>query len=482
VTGADLLVVGAGPAGLAGALAAARQGLEVLVVDEQAEPGGQIFRRPAGAPAGAVPRAYAWGAELLAQAMAHPRIRWRAGATAWGVFGADPEARVDGRGDAALTLAVHGDAGPAELPGRALLVATGAYDLPPAFPGWTLPGVMTAGGVQALVKGQEVVPAGRVVLAGSHPLLLVVADQLLAAGVELAEVAVAGALPSLRGLACAVRAVPGHGPALAELARALARLRAARVPVRLGAIAARAEGNERIERVRLAPVRGGELGRGPERTVACDALVLGYGFQPATELARQAGCRLAWHAASGWVVAHDAAMRTSRRGVYVAGEPTGVAGAEQSRAEGELAGLAVAADLAGRAAGEEERAARARLRHARRLSAAVERLFPPPPSAVRRRLLTDEAIACRCEDVAAGAIRAVLAANPDVTEVNPLKLACRAGMGPCQGRYCERSIAELAAEARGLEVPAAGVFTAQAPVKPVPLHAVAGVTPPAAPG
>src|SRR5690606_41920773 len=165
--------------------------------------------------------------------------------------------------------------------------------------------------------------------------LLRVADQLRAAGAEIAEVAFARGLPRPQEALAALPAVPGHLRLLTESAAAAARLIAARVPIRTHTIVTAAIGADRVTRVALAPVDRHWRVTGPRRTVAADALVIGYGFAPSTELARQAGCRLRWDSpAGGWVVAHDQRMRTSAAGVYVAGEPTGVAGADQARAQG----------------------------------------------------------------------------------------------------------------------------------------------------
>lgn len=200
----DLVIVGAGPAGLTAAVTAADHGLSVLVVDEQRRPGGQIFRQPPPEfqePV-RVPGAYRWGRALLRDCEQRTDISWRFSTTAYGVLRDDDDP--DG-----LRLALYRAEGPELVRARRLLVATGAYDLPVAFPGWTLPGVLTAGGVQTLLKSQRLLAARRLVLAGSHPLLLLVADQLRAAGAEIAEVAFARGLPRPQEALAALPAVPG---------------------------------------------------------------------------------------------------------------------------------------------------------------------------------------------------------------------------------------------------------------------------------
>jgi len=466
----DLVIVGAGPAGLTAAVTAADHGLSVLVVDEQRRPGGQIFRQPPPEfqePV-RVPGAYRWGRALLRDCEQRTDISWRFSTTAYGVLRDDDDP--DG-----LRLALYRAEGPELVRARRLLVATGAYDLPVAFPGWTLPGVLTAGGVQTLLKSQRLLAARRLVLAGSHPLLLLVADQLRAAGAEIAEVAFARGLPRPQEALAALPAVPGHLRLLTESAAAAARLIAARVPIRTHTIVTAAIGADRVTRVALAPVDRHWRVTGPRRTVAADALVIGYGFAPSTELARQAGCRLRWDSpAGGWVVAHDQRMRTSAAGVYVAGEPTGVAGADQARAQGRLAGLAIVDDLrpGGRAVPERElAAARRAVQAAARFSRVVQRMFAPRREALAA-LAAPETVVCRCELVTRADLDRTLEAHPYLSSVNAVKLECRTGMGPCQGRYCETTVATVLSRTRGLPASQLGHFHAHLPVKPVPLEAL----------
>ncbi|MDN4614594.1 NAD(P)/FAD-dependent oxidoreductase [Leifsonia sp. F6_8S_P_1B] len=468
----DLVIVGAGPAGVAAALTAADQGLDVLVVDEQSRAGGQIFRRPPAAfrAEAKLPVGYPWAAELLARAEADERIAWRYGTTVFGVLRA-------GGGDAEQPMEVFLARGAesGSVLARRVLIATGAYDLPVALPGWTLPGVMMAGAVQGLLKAQRMRAADRVVLAGAHPLLLIVAAQLVQAGAAVSEVALARSLPSPLEALRALPAIPGHLRLLLSLAGCVLTLRRAGVRISLGTVPTAVEGEDRVRAVRLAKADAAWRVRGPGRRIETDQLVLGYGFQPSAELARQLGCALVWDsAAGGWVVEHDEGMATSVSGVFVAGEPTGVAGAEQSRAEGELAALAIAADL-GRAVPPRAVArARRAVRRAGRFSAVVQRMFAPRREALLD-LATPHTEICRCETVSRADIDGYLDANPHVSSVNSVKLACRTGMGPCQGRYCETAVAGLVAQSRGGRIEQVGRFAAHVPVKPVALAAYAAL-------
>jgi len=479
----DLIVVGAGPAGLSAALTAARYGLKVVVVDEQHDAGGQVFRqspRSFEARPNAALRTYPFGAELLAQARNAPGIEWRFGSVAWGVFhGAD-----DGR----VKLAVSGDEQSCLFEGRHLLVATGAYDLPVAFPGWTLPGVMSAGGAQTFIKSQHLRPGKRYVLAGSHPLLLVLAEQLLDAGAEVLEVAIARPRPGFGELLSHLKALSGHAGLIGQLGKTLARLRAAGVPLRFGTMVSRAEGTDTLQQVVLTDVDADWTPiAGTERTLRADSLAIGYGLLASTELARQAGCEVRWAPAEGgWIVRHDARMRTNVKGVLVAGEPAGVGGAELAHLQGRLAGLtavdeviggampAVGHEAAHEAVALERAATEASIRAARGFTDSVVRFFAPRLDALAN-LAAGDTLVCRCEEVTADTVRGFIADNEHVSDVNSVKLACRTGMGFCQGRYCQHTTAHLLAQARGRDVSELGVFRAQVPVKPVPLASIAAL-------
>ncbi|GAA1640090.1 NAD(P)/FAD-dependent oxidoreductase [Catellatospora bangladeshensis] len=475
----DVVVVGAGPAGLAAAATLGRHGADVLVVDEQQRPGGQIYRQP---PAGFTRpgRQAKAGRALLAEAESTPNVRWLPDSTAWGVFGT--RAGLDdyagpAPGPGRIRVGVHTPDGGRVLEPSALVLTAGAYDLPVPFPGWTLPGVLTAGGVQTFVKAQGLLPGHRFVLAGGHPLLLVVAAQLVDAGARVVEVAFSQhprvLLPGPRDLLAAF----GSAGKLAEGAAALRTLRRARVPIRFGTVIRSAHGDDALDSVNMSRVdSGGVLMPGTERIVGCDVLALGYGFVPSTELARQAGCAVDWRPGEGgWVVAHDAWMRTSVPGVSVAGELTGVAGAEQAEVEGRLAAYGTLQALglldADRASAL-ARPVRRVLARRRRFAAAVLSRFAPAPATLGA-LVTDETVLCRCEEVRAGDIRQALAEHPHLGTANAVKLVTRAGMGLCQGRSCAPAVCGLIAAQTGRTPEQVGTFTAQPPVKPVPLDALA---------
>lgn len=465
----DLVVVGAGPAGLAAAIEAHAQGLRTLVIDEQRAAGGQIFRQPPkefGEPVRS-PVGYPWAADLLTDAADASGIDWWFESTVFGVL----DARSTGRDD--FDVLVTRPQGARRAHARRLLIATGAYDMPVAIPGWTMPGVLMAGAAQGLLKAQHVRATGPIVLTGSHPLMLIVAAQLVRAGAEVTEVAFARGMPSPRELLAAAPAIPGHVRLLAELAGCVLTLAGHGVRLSTSTVPTAITGTDGVSGVRLAKADRAWRVRGAEREVPARTVVLGYGFHASTELARQVGCSVHWDsAAGGWLVAVDERFETDVPGIFVAGEPTGVSGAEQSRAEGAAAGAAIAADLGRPVDGRRAGAIRRDLRRSRRFAAVVQRMFAPErPGLVS--LATADTTICRCEAIPRSDVDGFLRANPHADTVDAVKLACRTGMGPCQGRYCESTVGGAVAAARGGTVPGAGRFAAHVPIKPVPLQAYA---------
>lgn len=481
----QVLIVGAGPAGLAAAVTAAHHGAQVLVVDEQARPGGQIWRRPdpgAGGPDPLAGPAYTAGRALLARAGAHPRITFAHDTTAWGVFGtrttpdgfaAPPGAPVP----EGPRVAVHGPAGVEILLPRALLLTAGAYDLPVPMPGWTLPGFFTVGGIQALLKGHRTLAGRRIVLAGAHPLLLIAAAQLVRAGADVAEVAFAQSLPGPAELTRALAALPGNRAKVAEGTTAVRTLRQAGVPIRTHTLILRAEGAEHVTGAVLARVdRNWRPIPGTERTVDCDTVGTGYGFVPSTELARQAGCAATWNGpAGGWVLVHDHAMRTTLPHIWAAGELTGVAGAEHAVATGKRAALDICLRLGILTTADHDRElppVQSELATTRRMAKLLERTCAPDRAALNA-LAEDDTPLCRCEEVSYGQIRCTMRDNPGLGTADAVKLLTRAGMGPCQGRMCGPALVELLHQETHIPRETLGPFTARPPIKPLPLAALA---------
>lgn len=450
-----LVIVGAGPAGMSAAIAATEAGLRPLVLDENSRVGGQVYRQPPdNLPSQASPNASARRGALLLRRFRElsERMTVLTDATVWGIF---PN----------RMLAVsHGDSWDM-IAADELVLAPGAYEYVPPFPGWTLPGVMTPGAAQVLAKTMHVLPGKRALVAGTGPFLLVVAEQLHRAGMQIAGVV--DAVPTRAWM----RAVPrmlNHIGLLAEGLAYLHRLNRARVPIERGTIVIAARGEGAVQEAVLAPCDSDwRPDRNRTRSVAVDTLLVGYGFVPRMQLAQLAGCRFRYaDELGGWIPDADEDMQTSVPGLAVAGDGGGVAGALVAEDEGTLAGMAAAHRL-GALSGAAFTSARApivrRLRRLRRFRAAFDEL-----SRIRRGLndLADaETIVCRCEEVTRAEAETALRFGG--CDIRTLKVMNRLGMGPCQGRMCWPAAARWLADRTGKSPEEIGPLSARPPIQPV---------------
>ncbi|PHK94209.1 FAD/NAD(P)-binding oxidoreductase [Pseudoroseomonas rhizosphaerae] len=441
----DLAIVGAGPAGMSAALEAAGLGLSVLVLDEQPAPGGQIFRgveRAAGDPALAGEYAVA-GALLARRFRAMPNIDYRPETTVWHI---DAEAGL---------LSLRGPRGGGMARAARILLATGAQERPVPVPGWTLPGVMSAGAAQIMLKQAGAVPEGRLVLAGQGPLMWLLAAQLARAGKPpalLLETTPRGALRRAlaRGGLWRGRAMLAKGAAL------LWEARRSGMKVVSGVRGLRAEGEGRVRRVAW---EGG--------ATECGVLLLHEGVIPSTHVSRALGLEHEWDEAQlCWRPVLDGWGASSAPRIAIAGDGGGIGGWQAAVEAGALAALD-AAHRAGRldAAARDRRAAphRAALGAALALRPFLDALHAPSPAVLAPP--EDATLVCRCEEVTAGQVRQ--AARLGATGPNQVKAYLRAGMGPCQGRMCGATVAALVAETRGIPVREAGVLRPRAPYKPI---------------
>jgi NADPH-dependent 2,4-dienoyl-CoA reductase/sulfur reductase-like enzyme len=457
----ELVVIGAGPAGLAAAAEAAGMGLSLALVDAFNLPGGQYYKQtPPALGETLAPDNYA---QQLLRTVEGDAVRLLPGTSVWGIF---PEAVPEsGQGNGDYQLCLYGPPGtPRRLRAQTVVLSPGAYDRPVPFPGWTLPGVMTAGAALNLVKHQHVLPGRRILLSGTGPLQLVLARHLLEAGAELAGVLDANPFP-WKGWRHA-GSMWGQWARLREGWDSVRVMQKAGLSIRWGHCVWRAEGEGCLERAVISPVAGSS-GGAPSETVAVDTICLGHGFTPAIQLSRLAGCEHHYQPVQrAYVPLRDEWLQTTLVGLFVAGDGGGIGGKDVARLEGRLAARGAARTLGQTLDPEGTAALRRELDRQWRFAAVLDDLFPL--SGHLAGLLTDDTLLCRCEEITVGQVRQAIAEG--ATTVSAARMLTRAGMGHCQGRMCGTSVAELLARELGQPVEAVGQATPRPPVVPIPLQ------------
>ena len=380
----DVLVVGGGPAGMAAAVRAAECGADVGIVDDNAALGGQIWRGECDQPQN------------------QDAAQWRALLGTSGVTQVCGRKVFDRPGPGVLLA--EGNSDVCELHYQNLILATGARERFLPFPGWTLPNVMGAGGLQAMVKSGLPIRGKRVVVAGTGPLLLAVAAYLLKCDAEIPVICEQASWSTLARFSAALLRQPGKVVEALRLKRELAG-----VPFVANSWPVAARGQQTLESVTISQ-------HGRSETIECDFLACGFHLVPNIELPLLLGCKI--EAGYVWV---DELQQTTDKGSFCAGEPTGIGGVDLALVEGQIAGLAAAGETAKAQElfGQREKARRfARvLDHTFRLRAELKSLVSP------------ETLVCRCEDVTYSRLQGH-------TSWRAAKLHTRCGMGPCQGRVC----------------------------------------------
>ncbi len=456
----DAAVIGAGPAGLAAASVLAEQGASVVLLDENAGPGGQIYRnmeQSADRPAlrAALGRDYVHGA-ALAERFRRSGAAYRPASLVWQVT-PDRELWVSTAGASSC------------LQAGAVIVATGAMERPVPVPGWTLPGVMTVGSLQVLLKSAALVPDVPFVLVGSGPLLYLLAGQCLAVGARPAaildttsranELAARRLLPS---------ALLGHGWRYLlkglRLRRDLAR---SGVPIHRRVTGLRIEGKDHATGVSFHAA-------GDRRHVQAGIVALHEGVIPSQQMARSIGCDFTWNdRQSCFVPQLDVWGNSSVPGILIAGDGAGIGGAMAAEYAGRVAAFEVLHRLERIDAKRRDALAAADLR-SRRSHLAVrdflDRLYAPPEAILAP---ADGVLVCRCEEVTAGALRQVAAQG--CQGPNQAKSFLRTGMGPCQGRLCGPTVSAVLARALGAGMDDIGYFRVRPPLKPITVGEIAEI-------
>ena len=449
----DVVVIGAGPAGLAAAATAAEADLSTLLLDENAGPGGQVWRAIASTPVTERDRLGAdyWAGEDLVQAARSSGAEIIQRATVWSL-------------DRHLEIGVSIGGASSFVKARRVILATGALERPFPIPGWTLPGVMTAGAAQTMLKSSGLVPDGPTVIAGQGPLLWLLAAQILRLGGRIDRIL--DTTERRNYLAALPHAFAFVTSSYFAKGRAMMKEVRAKVPVVTRVSELVAAGDGRL--VTVTYVAGGR-----RETIPTRLLLLHQGVVPNVNLAMAAGVEHRWDDRQlCWSPVLDRNGSTSIEGIAIAGDGAGIGGAAAAVARGRIAAIAALEALAPAAAVKLAPMStfRASLAQAERGRAFLDTLFRP---ARQFRIPSGDTIVCRCEEVTTKDVLDAVAIG--ATGPNQLKAYCRCGMGPCQGRLCGLTVTELMAQAHGKSPQEIGYYRLRAPVKPITLAELAAV-------
>jgi len=447
----DVAVIGAGPAGLAAAALAAKAGLSTLLLDENMGPGGQVWRAITTTPVqdkALLGKDY-WAGQELVGDLRKSDAEILQGATVWSL-------------DRNLEIGISVDGGACFVKAKRVIIATGALERPFPIPGWTLPGVMTAGAAQTMLKSSGLLPDGKIVIAGQGPLLWLLSAQILRMGGKIDLVLDTTEKRNYR------RALP-HAAAFITspyFLKGLAMMREVRRKTRVisGVTSLAASGEGQVESLTFET-------RGRKTTVPVDVLLLHQGVVPNVNLAMSTGVKHHWDDIQlCWTPELDGNGESSVPGIHIAGDGAGIGGAVAAVARGRVAARAVIEALKPNAGTSLPSAAglKAAVAKAEKGRLFLDLLFRP---AKQFRIPSDDTIVCRCEEVTAQDIRDSIAVG--ATGPNQLKAYRRTGMGPCQGRLCGLTVTELMAEARAKTPEEIGYYRLRAPVKPIMLSELA---------
>jgi NADPH-dependent 2,4-dienoyl-CoA reductase/sulfur reductase-like enzyme len=458
----EVVVVGAGPAGLAAAAELAQRGVDVALLDENPDTGGQVYRQPP--------------ADFLVRHEEFPGIRYQTGRRLIQGFNrlsdkiaVIPEAYIWGFfDDEYLAVSRGGEIELVEF--EKLILCEGAMERSIPFPGWTLPGIMTVGGLQKLVVHQRMLPGKRFLLAGCSPLLLSTASRLVAAGAEFVGICEATRFYETLRLVPEILRRRTMWQETFSLLSAL--LRKPVKTFRPYAIVA-AEGETRVRKAKIA--RLDENWRpvpSSEKQIEIDIIGLGFGFLPQARLARLCGCDSTYDSAQKyWRPKTDRFMRTSKPGIYAAGDSTGIGGADAAEVEGRIAGIHAASELGRTSQGARAVQIKDLSYERNRIEAyasLLNKVFAPRDGLYN--ILDENTVICRCESITAGEI--IKGMKLGYRNINEMKRT-RFAMGLCQGRTCESIVTQLMCQ-RGIPLEEIGSLNLRPPLTPIPLATLEG--------
>ena len=457
----DLVVLGAGPAGVAAANVASKEGAEVVIIDENSSAGGQIYRAP---PNEFQPQ-NSFKSDEFREGEKQRNILENSNLTAlfkhrvWSV-------------SSDLVVSTVGPNGLSSWHARSLIIANGALERIIPFPGWTIPGVIGLAASTILLKSQYVLPGQSTVVAGCGPLLIAVANGIIKSGGKVS------AIIDLNSKSDWIKAFPRLLSRPDQLFKGMswfANIMKAGIKLYGGHAVTNTKQVDNVLRISIAPINsaGSILDSKNQKIVEGDCLAIGHGLFPSTEITRLLKAKHIYDPLKGgWVPLIDDDFRSSIPGVYIAGDATGISGAFSAVQKGRIAGMAAVRDLNVMSSQKYKAKIKSELiilKKNENFGKAAVRLMKFRPELIQT--ITSETIVCRCEDVFRSEIDEAIESG--ARDLNQLKAWTRCGMGPCQGRTCSEAIeAILASKVGSREL--AGQWTGRTPLRPVPIEQIIG--------
>ena len=459
----EIIVIGAGPAGISASIESAKRGASVTLIDEKRELGGKVLRQITDGRS--VLFANKQERETATRLFAElkkfgGKIEIKQHTVMWGAFD---------KKTIAFFSENDGHKAEGQLKAKKIIIASGAFDRTIPFPGWTLPGVWTLGGLNTMVNHQRVLPGKKVLVAGTGPLLLLLANNLIKAGVEVAGVV---EIKSAKDYLLHTASILLGGFLLKTGIQYINNIRKNKIPIYRSHVLCAALGEDDVYKAvikkvdkKWAPIAG------TEKEYDVDAIAVGYGLIPSLELTRLFGCDHQFDENLGyWKVIHNDKMETSVPGIFVAGDGASVKGYHAAIEEGKIAGIVASSQLGYIVDAEVEKLIQPKQKKSKRLQrfgSAINSFSTSKPEILN--IITDDTVICRCEDVTMKSVREGI--NNGASDINHLKRKTRVGMGFCQGRFCGQVINELlwklSQNRKEREI-----FTTRVPVHPLPFSAL----------
>ncbi len=460
----DIAVLGAGPAGIAAAIQASQQQCEVLLIDEQPQAGGQIWRAKSDSIISAPATPESINADESRQVLATSGITHSCNSRVWHFEKQANDIWI-------LYLVTNGQS--SQIQCRALILATGAYERVFPVPGWTLPGVLGLAGATSMFKEYQTLHGSHTLVCGTGPLVFYVASEILRLGGSISAVV------TLNSRLDWLQALPGMLGRPALLRRGFAwmlELKRRGVPVHWAHAVHSISGSSAVENVNIIPVDRTWAWRREVKlnSIATDSVCMGQGLLPSIEAARLAGVATRYDASlGGWIPDVETDTSTSVSGLYVCGDGAGILGVDVAQIQGKIAGL-TASNFVKQQEPEKPSSLMKFLLYKfaklKNFGLAMTRLSIPRDGQLK--IISPETIICRCEDVTYAELQSLL--QRGATTATALKSESRAGMGPCGGKFCMEMVLRLTAKELGQPISELKPPSVRPPLRPVALEAITG--------